>query len=52
MRDADGIYSEEEEPDDYPFPLTLKMKKGANSGPNSPAPLVGVGGAPVNGSSS
>ena len=31
--------SEEEEPDDYPFPLTLKTKKG--SGPNSPAPLVG-----------
>jgi len=36
---------EEEEPDDYPFPLTLKMKKG--SGPNSPAPLLG----PVNGQS-
>jgi hypothetical protein len=33
------LSSEEEEPDDYPFPLTLKQKKG--SGPNSPAPLVG-----------
>ncbi|OCT52783.1 Glycogen [starch] synthase [Cladophialophora carrionii] len=33
---------EEEEPDDYPFPLTLKKK---GSGPNSPAPLLG----PVNG---
>ncbi|KAK5058553.1 glycogen synthase isoform 1 [Exophiala bonariae] len=30
---------EEEEPDDYPFPLTLKTKKGSD--PNSPAPLVG-----------
>ncbi|EHY54302.1 glycogen synthase isoform 1 [Exophiala dermatitidis] len=30
---------EEEEPDDYPFPLTLKMKKG--SGATSPAPLTG-----------
>jgi len=30
---------EEEEPDDYPFPLTLKTKK--DSGPSSPAPLVG-----------
>ncbi|KAJ9499969.1 glycogen synthase isoform 1 [Exophiala xenobiotica] len=30
---------EEEEPDDYPFPLTLKTKR--DSGPNSPAPLVG-----------
>ena len=35
----DLLFSEEEEPDDYPFPLTLKMKKG--SGPNSPAPLLG-----------
>ena len=31
--------SEEEEPDDYPFPLTLKTKK--SSDPNSPAPLIG-----------
>ncbi|KAK7890440.1 glycogen synthase isoform 1 [Exophiala xenobiotica] len=30
---------EEEEPDDYPFPLTLKTKR--DSGPNSPAPLIG-----------
>ena len=29
---------EEEEPDEYAFPLTLKKK---GSGPNSPAPMVG-----------
>lgn len=37
---------EEEDPEDYPFPLTLKLKKGANSGPSSP----GLNG-PVNGAS-
>ena len=35
---ANGVSSEEEEPDEYAFPLTLKKK---GSGPNSPAPLVG-----------
>jgi len=38
--------SEEEDPEDYPFPLTLKLKKGATSGPNSP----GLNG-PINGAS-
>ena len=28
------MLSEEEDPDDYPFPLTLRLKK--PSGPNSP----------------
>lgn len=30
--------SEEEEPEEYAFPLTLKKK---GSGPNSPAPMTG-----------
>lgn len=35
--------SEEEDPDDIPFQLTLKKK--GNSGANSPAPLMGPNGA-------
>lgn len=33
------LHSEEEEPDEYALPLTLKTKKG--SGTNSPAPMIG-----------
>lgn len=37
------IPSEEEDPDEIPFQLTLKKK--GNSGANSPAPLLGPNGA-------
>ena len=30
-KDADRMHSEEEEPEDYPFPLTLKTKKQSDS---------------------
>jgi len=42
---ANNRHREEEDPDDYPFPLTLKTKKGTsatNSGAVSPA-LNGTG---------
>ena len=38
--------SDEEDPEEYHFPLTLKLKKGASSGPNSPGlngPINGTG---------
>lgn len=37
------IHSEEEDPDEIPFQLTLKKK--GTSGANSPAPLMGPNGA-------
>ena len=37
-------YSEEEDPEDYPFPLTLRTKKPNGSGAASPA-LNGTDGA-------
>lgn len=38
------MHREEEDPDDYPFPLTLKTKKPTGSGAISPA-LNGTDGA-------
>lgn len=34
---ANALAREEEDPDDYPFPLTLKTKKPTGSGAMSPA---------------
>lgn len=41
---AELIFSEEEDPDDYPFPLTLKTKSPKTSEPTSPAPMMSING--------
>lgn len=41
--------SEEEDPDDYPFPLTLKTKKPTGSGAMSPAINGGDGSSDIAG---